>query len=75
MVCVAGTWFPYTSIKELVERGPLYVAPRSWSAHVEVLLISGTILRVEGVSAAELSEDINAQIAESHRRQDGRRLG
>jgi hypothetical protein len=68
MVCAGGTWFPYTSIKELVERGPIFVAPRAWAAHVEILLISGSSVRVENVTAAELSDDINRQIAEAYRR-------
>jgi hypothetical protein len=72
MVCAGGTWFPYSSIKELVERGPVFVAPKAWAAHVEVLLISGTSVRVEGVSAAELSDDINRQIAEAYRRHGAR---
>lgn len=68
IVRVGDAWFPYTSIKELVERGPIFIAPRSWTAHVEIMLISGTSVRVEGVSAADVAEDINRQIAAAHRR-------
>ena len=63
-----GMWLPYTSIRDITEQGPMFVSPKSWGPHVQIVLISSDIIRVEGVSAAEVADDINRQIVGAHRR-------
>lgn len=63
-----GVWLPYTSIRDITEQGPMFVSPKSWGPHVQIVLISSDIIRIEGVTAAEVADDINRQIVGAHRR-------
>lgn len=63
-----GLWVPYTSIRDITDQGPMFVAPKSWGPHVQIILISSDIIRIEGVSAASVAEGINRQIVDAHRR-------